>query len=63
MAKTVQTHRSESEEDSELAALAAQGKVRLPIGESGLTEEFFNAELPAVDRDVVGMISEDREDR
>jgi prevent-host-death family protein len=63
IARIVPLSWSEDDEESELAALAAEGKVTLPIEKGGLPELFFKAKLPSVDRDAARMLIEDRDDR
>ena len=51
------------EEDAELLALAAQGKVSLPITQDELDESFFTGRLPRVSVDVIAMLREERDER
>ncbi|HWP43162.1 MAG TPA: type II toxin-antitoxin system prevent-host-death family antitoxin [Blastocatellia bacterium] len=51
------------EEESELLALAAAGKVRLPETTEPLPESFWTEPLPKVNADVVGILREDRDAR
>ncbi|HEY6333627.1 MAG TPA: hypothetical protein VI756_30190, partial [Blastocatellia bacterium] len=63
IAKIVPLSWSDDDEDSELAALVADGKVTLPLSKDGLSEAFFNVKLPAVGPNAARMLVEDRDAR
>jgi prevent-host-death family protein len=63
IARIVPLSWSEDDEESELAALAAEGKVSFPVQKGGLPEQFFKAKLPSIDRDAARMLIEDRDAR
>lgn len=51
------------DEDDEMLALAAEGKVRLAEREDGLTEDFWSLPAPKVSVDTARLIREERDER
>jgi prevent-host-death family protein len=51
------------DEEAELLALAAEGKVRLPGGDAAEIEEILAARLPRVKADALRLLREDRDGR
>jgi prevent-host-death family protein len=51
------------DEEAELTALAAEGKIRLPENDTGITKKFRALSLPRVSVDVTRLIREERDER
>ncbi len=62
VAKIVPIHLA-NDEDAELIALAAEGKVSLPAEPGGVPHELLTARLPRAKSDVQRLLREDRDAR
>jgi prevent-host-death family protein len=51
------------DEEAELLALAAEGKVRLPGGDAAEIDEILKARLPRVKADALRLLREERDGR